>query len=172
MSLVRLFNEPEGKRYLGEREISDDLIQKLPLLGISGIGNLLSAIKFAKYYELTGRDIILTVLTDSMELYGTRVEEMRKGRGPYTKIHAAADYHRYLMGEGTANMLELRYPDRRRIHNLKYFTWIEQQGKSLEELNAQWADFPDFWNRIHQQADEIDPLIQAFNERTGVLKDL
>jgi cysteine synthase A len=76
------------------------------------------------------------------------------------------------MGEGTANMLELRYPDRRRIHNLKYFTWVEHEGKSLEELNAQWTDFPDFWNRIHQQADEIDRLIQAFNERTGVLQDL
>lgn len=172
LSLVRLFNEPEGRRYLGERGIADDFIQSLSLLGISGIGNLLSAIKFAKYYEFTGRDIILTVLTDSMELYGTRVEEMRKGRGPYTQILAAADYHRYLMGEGTANMLELRYSDRRRIHNLKYFTWVEQQGKSLEELNAQWADFPDFWNRIHQQADEIDRLIQDFNERTGVLQDL
>jgi cysteine synthase len=172
VSLVRLFNEPQGKWYLGERGISDDFIQNLPLLGISGIGNLLSAIKFAKYYEFTGRDIILTVLTDSMELYGTRIEEMRNSRGPYTQIQAAADYQRYLMGEGTANMLELRYPDRRRIHNLKYFTWIEQQGKSLEELNAQWADFPDFWNRIHQQADEIDRLIEAFNERTGVLQDL
>ena len=58
---------------------------------------------------------------------------MRKSRGPYTQILAAADYHRYLMGEVTANMMELRYPDRRRIHNLKYFTWIEQQGKSLED---------------------------------------
>ncbi len=69
-------------------------------------------------------------------------------------------------------MLELRYPDRKRIHNLKYFTWIEQQMKSLAELNAQWEDYPDFWDRIHQQADEIDQLIVAFNEQTGVLKEL
>jgi hypothetical protein len=172
LCLVRLFNEPNGKQYLGARGISEDFIQKLTLLGISGIGNLLSAIKFAKYYELTGYDIILTVLTDSIELYGTRIEEMRDVRGPYTHLQAAADYHRYLMGEGTANMLELSQPDRRRIHNLKYFTWIEQQGKSVEELNAQWVDFPGFWDRIHQQADEIDRLIEAFNERTRVLQDL
>ncbi len=95
------------------------------------------------------------------------------GQGaPIRRLDAAADYHRYLMGEATDNMLELGYPDRRRIHNLKYFTWIEQQKKSLEELNAQWDDFPDFWDRIHRQVDEMDRLIEAFNERTGVLKDL
>jgi len=172
VSLVRLFNEPEGQKYLGARGVPGGMIEKLPLLGISGIGNLLSAIKFAKYFELAGRDVVLTVLTDSMELYGTRVEEMRRARGPYSALHAAGDYHRYLMGESTANMLELGHPDRRRIHNLKYFTWIEQQKKSLEELNAQWNDFPDFWDRIHRQVEEMDRLIEIFNERTGVLKNL
>jgi hypothetical protein len=76
------------------------------------------------------------------------------------------------MGESTANMLELGDLDRRRIHNLKYFTWIEQQKKSLEELNAQWNDFPDFWDRIHGQVKEMDRLIENFNERTGVLRML
>ena len=107
-----------------------------------------------------------------MDLYGTRIEEMRNSRGPYTQVEAAADYHHYLMGEGTDNLLELRYSDRRRIHNLKYFTWIEQQKKSLEELNTQWDDFPDFWGRIHKQVEEMDRLIEDFNERTGVLKNL
>jgi len=172
VSLVRLFNEPEGWEYLGARGVAEEFIPHLSLLGISGIGNLLSAIKFAKYYTLKGSDIVLTVLTDSMDLYGTRVQELRDSRGPYMQIHAAADYHRYLMGEGTANMLELRYPVRRRIHNLKYFTWIEQQKKSLKELNAQWDEFPDFWDRIHKQVEEIDRLIEDFNARTGVLENL
>ena len=166
VSLVRLFNEPEGKRYLGTRGISEEFIQTLPLLGISGIGNLLSSIKFAKYYALTGRHIILTVLTDSMELYGTRVEEMRESRGPYTQIQAAADYHHYLMGEGTDHMLELANPDRRRIHNLKYFTWVEQQGVSI-------ADFVErrdqkFWTGLHALIPAWDAMIDEFNGRTGV----
>lgn len=172
MNLIRLFNEPQGMHYLTARGVSKEFILRLPLLGISSIGNLLSAIKFAKYYELTGRDIVLTVFTDSMELYGTRLEERRATRGSYPESEAAKDYYRYLMGESTANMLELRYPDRKRIHNLKYFTWIEQQMKSIEELNRQWNDFPDFWDRIHRQVEEIDQLIKAFNERTGVLQDL
>jgi hypothetical protein len=139
-------------------------------MGISSIGNLLCAIKFAKYYELTKRDIVMTVWTDSMDFYQTRLKEIREAFGPYSELKAARDYHRYLMAESTTHMHELNYYDRRRIHNLKYFTWIEQQGKELAELNSQWYDFAEYWERIHQQASEIDRLIEAFNERTGLLK--
>jgi cysteine synthase A len=169
MNIMRLFNEPEGWNYLGKQGISEECIGKLPLLGISSIGNLLCAIKFSKYYELTSRDIVLTVWTDSMDLYQTRVKEMGDTHGPYSEMEAAKDYHRYLMGESTAHMRELTYYDKRRIHNLKYFTWIEQQGKDLDELNAQWYDFPAYWDRIHRQANEIDGLIEQFNERVGLL---
>ncbi|HPS47866.1 MAG TPA: pyridoxal-5-phosphate-dependent protein subunit beta, partial [Flexilinea sp.] len=75
---------------------------------------------------------------------------------------------RYLMGENTSNMLELSYYDRKRIHNLKYYTWIEQQGKTSEELNAQWYD-RNYWTEIAAQKDEIDALIKSFNEQVGLL---
>lgn len=169
MHLMRLFNEPEGCAYLKKFGLEDELIAKLPLLGISSIGNLLCAIKFAKYYELSSHDIVVTVWTDSMDLYQTRLKEMRETYGPYSEIEAAKDYHRYLMGESTAHMKELNYYERRAVHNLKYFTWIEQQGKELDELNAQWYDFPEYWERMHSQVTEIDTLIEQFNERTGIL---
>ena len=69
-------------------------------------------------------------------------------------------------------MLELRYTDRKRIHNLKYFTWVEQQGKSVQALNQQWYDYPDFWDTIHGQLPEIDSLIEQFNRKSGVLEKL
>jgi cysteine synthase len=166
MNLIRLFNNPQGWDYLKKQGVSENLITQLPLLGISSIGNLLCAVKFAKYYELTGRDIVMTVCTDSMTLYQTRLDEMNEALGPYSEVEAAKDYHRYLLGESTNNMRELNYTDKRQIHNLKYFTWIEQQGKDLGELNAQWYDFPDYWDRIHGQVEEIDRLIEAFNART------
>jgi cysteine synthase A len=166
MNLIRLFNNPQGWDYLQKQGVSENLITQLPLLGISSIGNLLCAVKFAKYYELTGRDIVMTVCTDSMALYQTRLDEMNEALGPYSEVEAAKDYHRYLLGESTNNMRELNYTDKRQIHNLKYFTWIEQQGKDLGELNAQWYDFPDYWDRIHGQVEEIDRLIEAFNART------
>ena len=114
---------------------------------------------------------MLTVLTDSMELYQSRVAELRDEHGPYGATEAAVGYHTHLHGIKTDHTLELRYPDRKRIHNLKYFTWIEQLGKSIEELNAQWYDYPAYWDRIHAAVPAIDELIVAFNERVGLSLD-
>jgi len=131
MALVRLFNDPVGQEYLREQGVSDQVIGQLHLLGISGVANLLSSIKFARYYEMTEQDIVMTVFTDSMEMYESRLAEMEAEEGPYTPVRAAVDYHRSLLGQKTDNMLELSYPQRQRIHNLKYYTWIEQQGREL-----------------------------------------
>lgn len=170
MNLLRLFNEPVGWDYLKKQGVKEETIFNLPWLGISSIGNLLCAIKFAKYYELTRHDFIVTVWTDSMDLYRSRLKELEDKWGPYTEIEGAKDYHRYLMGVSTDHMLELSYPEKRRIHNLKYFTWVEQQGKKLSELEAQWYDAPAYWNRIHEQAQRIDELIDQFNDQTGLVK--
>jgi len=171
MSLVRLFNEPAGRAYLIERGVPEDLVANLDLLGISCIANVLSAVKFAKWYELGEQDVVLTVFTDSMELYQSRLKELHEQHGEYTKTDAAADYERYLLGTTVDYVEELGYWDRKRVHNLKYFTWIEQQGKELEELEAQWYD-RDHWDRIHNQVEDIDALIEEFNERTGLLEEL
>ena len=168
MALIRLFNEPVGQEYLKTRGVPVELIEKLSLVGISGTANLLQAIKFAKYYELTSRDIVLTVLTDSMELYGSRLEELTAEFGAYSTIDAAVDYHRHLQGVSTDYMLELTYNERKRVHHLKYYTWVEQQGRDMEELNAQWYD-DDYWEGIHGQVGAIDRLIRQFNERAGLL---
>jgi cysteine synthase len=170
MGIIRLFNEPAGKEYLREQKVPDDIIEKLPLMGISSVANMIIAIKFAKYYELTEKDIVLTVFTDSMELYGSRLKELEEEFGPYQKINAAIDYHQNLQALTTDYMQELTYYDKKRIHNLKYFTWVEQQGKDLEELNAQWYDYENYWDGIHKQTSKIDDLIKKFNTRSGLLK--
>jgi cysteine synthase len=169
VSLARLFNEAAGKAYLVNEGVSESFVEKLNLLGFSGIANLILAIKFAKYYELTEQDVIMTVLTDSMELYGSRLVEMREEFGAYDESNAAADYARFLLGQSTDNLLELRYTDRRRIHNLKYFTWIEQQGREFEEIMDQWYD-REYWTRIQGKTAEIDALIAQFNQRVGLLE--
>jgi cysteine synthase A len=170
MSIVRLFNEPAGRTYLARQGVPEALVGQLDLLGISGIANMLSSIKFAKWYELGEHDIVLTVLTDSMELYGSRLRELHQEHGEYSELDAAADYHRYLLGCAVDYVEELRYWDRKRIHNLKYYTWVEQQGKTYEEIQAQWYQL-DYWSTIHNQVDEIDALIEQFNEMTGLLDE-
>jgi hypothetical protein len=129
---------------------------------------MLSAIKFAKWYELTERDIVLTVFTDSMELYQSRLNEMRRDQGEYSELDAVRDYYHYLMGCTTDFVEELGYWDQHRIHNLKYYTWIEQQGKTYEEIMAQWYE-SDYWLKIHDQVSDIDYLIEEFNKRAGLL---
>ncbi|MBS1251553.1 MAG: Cysteine synthase [Anaerolineales bacterium] len=170
MSLVRLFNEPAGHAYLVEQGMPEATVEQLDLLGISSIANVLSSIKFAKWYELEENDIVLTVFTDSMELYQSRVQELREQYGEYTETDAAADYHRYLLGCTVDYVEELGYWDQKRIHNLKYFTWVEQQGKTYDEIQAQWYD-RDYWSSTHRQVEEIDALIEEFNARTELLDE-
>ncbi len=167
VNLARLFNEEDGRAYLVEKGVPESLVSNLDLLGFSGISNVLTAIKMAKYYEMGEQDIVMTVLTDSMELYHSRIHEMREELGEYSQRAAAADYARWILGQSTDNLLELRYNDRRRVHNLKYYTWVEQQGKTYEEIQAMWYE-RDYWTGIQQQADEIDGLIEEFNAEAGL----
>jgi cysteine synthase A len=167
VNLARLFNEPAGRKHLLNSGVDEQTVNQLDLLGFSGISNLLSAIKLAKHNELTSKDIVVTVLTDSMELYGSRLEEMRAESGKYDEKAAIADDARYLKGVGIDYMQELGYWDRKRIHNLKYYTWVEQQGKTYEEILAQWND-DDYWTEVQAQAPEIDKLIKDFNAEAAV----
>ena len=161
MALLRLFNEDAGRDYLETRGVSRDLIGQLDLLGISGIANVLGAMKLARYYELGSDDVVVTILTDSMEMYGSRLEELHEERGDYTNLDASGDYHQYLMGADIEHVIELGYWDRKRVHNLKYFTWVEQQGKTARELDALWD--PSYWEGIQQEIEPIDTLIEEFN---------
>lgn len=165
--IMRLFNEPAGQAYLIDQGVTSEFIQQLQLFGISGIANMLSAIKMAKYYEWGENDIVLTVNTDSMELYQSRLKEENEVQGEYTTEDAIADYHRYLLGERTDYVLELSYREQKRIHNLKYYTWVEQQGKTYEEIMEQWES-PTYWSDIHQQAGQIDEMIAEFNAMVGL----
>ncbi len=167
VNLARLFNEAAGRAYLIKQGVPENLVDHLDLMGFSGISNVLTAIKMAKYYEMDDHDIILTVLTDSMELYTSRLREMQQEFGEYSELDAARDFAHYLHGQSTDNMLELRYPDQRRVHNLKYFTWVEQQGKSYEEIQSQWYQ-RDYWTRVQHLVPEIDALIEEFNADVGL----
>ncbi len=169
INILPLFNTPAGREFLIKQGVAEALVQNLDLFGISGIANLLSAIKFAKFYELTERDIVLTVLTDSLELYHSRLQECLERIGKYTVAQAERDFYRHIIAQKTDNMLELGYYERKRIHNLKYFTWVEQQGKTVEELNAQWYDHENYWGSIHRQVNQIDDLIREFNAQVGLL---
>lgn len=167
MSCLRLFNEEAGRHFLVSK-VNMECLDHLNLLGISGCANVLAAVKFAKYYELDEEDVIVTIATDSMDMYGSRLKEMNAERGAFTGMDAAIIFERYILGQTTADMRELTYPDRKRVHNLKYYTWVEQQGKSHQEILAQWDDA--YWEAIPQALDKLDCLIVEFNERVALAR--
>ena len=169
MRLLRLFNEPAGRGYLKTAGVPGPEVDQLSLLGISGICNVLAAIKTARYYDLTEDDIIFTVFTDSVDLYQSRVAELRAERGGYAEIDAARDHSGPLLHQRTDFFKELSYEDRKAIHNLKYYTWVEQQGRTVEELNAQWN--PEYWRaRFVEEVVKFDRLIDEFNREVASSK--
>ena len=171
--LLRLFNTAPGQEYLRTRlGLDAELVEKLTWLGISGIANVLCCIKMAKYYEFTEKDVVVTVLTDSAAMYQSRIDELSALHGPYDLREAALDHHLHMLGLKTDSMLELSYTDRKRIHNLKYYTWVEQQARDVADLNALWYDPENTWDAVHAQAAELDALIEAFNEEVGVLRTM
>ncbi len=163
MRFIRLFNEPAGRAVLAENGVPQDVLDRLDWLGISGVGNMLGAVKFAKYYELGEDDVVFTMFTDSMEMYGSRLLELTAERGKYDQRQADRDYDR-LMGVSVDHVLELSQVDKRRVHQLKYFTWIEQLGKDLGELRAQWDDYRAYWGGLRSEVGALDAMIEDFNK--------
>jgi cysteine synthase len=164
MQLMRLFNEESGHECLRREGVDEALLESLPLLGISSLCNLVAAVKTARYFDMDERDVIFVPLTDAMNLYESRMHELRTAEGEYTAQMADRHYARYLQGITTDHVRELNYADRKALHNFKYFTWVEQQGKSSDELRQLWDT--DFWRQVFSTdvVDEWDRLIEAFNE--------
>jgi len=161
LSLMRLFNEDAGKGMLERQGVGDDLIAALPLVGISGICNLVAAIKTARYYDMNANDAIFLPLTDSMGLYQSRIAELRQHHGSYTDLLAGRHFARYLEGINVDHLRELGYYQRKQLHNFKYFTWVEQQGRSADELRGLWD--PDFWAETFGQVGQWDKMTSEFN---------
>jgi cysteine synthase len=162
MRVLRLFNEPKGQEYLKTLGVTDAQLENLKLMGISSISNMLSAIKTAKYFEFDSSDVVLTIFTDSADMYKSRVEELHHERGNYSEVEAAKDHAGPLMHQSIDYYKELSYYEKKAIHNLKYFTWVEQQGKSSDELREQWE--PEYWRALFEdEVAQFDKLIEEFN---------
>jgi cysteine synthase A len=163
-----VFNTPEGRDYLrSERGVPEDVLQGLGSLGLSSICNLLAAIKVAKHFDLGPHDVILTVATDGAPLYASERERTLERRfgGRFDRSTAAATFAEHILEADTDQLLELTTDDRERIFNLGYFTWVEQQGVSLEDFERRRE--PRFWSELHHTLPVWDELIESFNARVG-----
>jgi hypothetical protein len=168
-ALGALFNTDAGHDYLaGRRGIDRGAVGELRHLGLSGIANVLAAIKTARYFDLTEKDLIVTVATDSSALYGSERDKTiaRDFAGDFDAIAAAETFARHMIGLDGDHFLETGHRDRRRIFNLGYFTWVEQRGVDLEDFDRR-AD-QRFWKGLQDVLPAWDDMIEEFNARTGV----
>jgi cysteine synthase len=168
-----LFNSEAGRAHLVERAgVDSGVVDKLKHLGFSSICNALAAIKAAKHLDLGADDVIVTVATDGSEMYDSERSALLATRFPdgYGAVDAAAVFGEHLAAVDTSALLELGEVDRRRIFNLGYYTWVEQQG--IEVADFDLRRHQSFWRSIRSFVPSWDERIDEFNQRTGVLADM
>jgi cysteine synthase A len=166
-SLLLVFNTETGHRHLRERGIDPGFLDHLRHLGLSSICNLLASIQAARFHRWGPDDVIVTVATDGAEMYGSEIDRItaRDFPGGFTAADARAITDRYLKEGDTGDFLELGEAGRRRIFNLGYYTWVEQQGVGFEDFEARRQQ--SFWTALHRYLDRWDEMIGDFNEQSG-----
>ncbi len=163
-----LFNSDAGKAHLRDRmDVPAEVVERLTHLGFSSIANVLAAIKTAKWYGLGEDDVVITVATDGSELYPSEREKLlaRSYRQGFDAVDAADVAGRHLAAVDTDDYLELSTRDRNRIFNLGYYTWVEQQGVSVQDFEVRRSQ--DFWKGIRPLVAAWDERINEFNARVA-----
>lgn len=157
---LQLLSEEAGMETLHKRfgVPQTDLEMMSNLFGISGICNVLGAIKTAKFYGMTSRDTIVTIATDALDRYYSVMAEMTRTFGAMDDAESVARAHIFL-DQKTDWVKEGTVDARKQWHNLKYYTWVEQQGKTVDELNAQLD--PEWWVGHQERVSEIDAKLAA-----------
>ena len=163
-ALNLLFRNEVGRRYLtARRKLDPALIRQFEWVGISGLANVVGAIKLAKHLDFGPDDVVMTVATDSAALYASEVERFIARRYPagFDEVSAGEIFSRHIEGLADDGVLELRHVDRKRIFNLGYYTWVEQQGISVEDFDRRKNQ--SFWRGLVANIPSWDLLIQQFN---------
>jgi cysteine synthase len=159
-TLYVLMQTETGRNHLAQsRNISGDDLDNLKRLGLSGIGNVIAAIKLARTLKLGADDVVATVATDTGALYGSEIElaKAKHFAGGFGDKQADETY--------SDHVLQLGARDRDRIFNLGYYTWVEQQGVELDDFDARREQ--SFWQDLQAYLPRWDGLIEAFNDMAG-----
>ena len=163
-----LFNTLEGQAYLAQaKAVPTEMIGALAHFGFSSTCNVLAAIKTAKLLDLSADDAIITVATDGGAMYPSERAKMitNRYRGEYSHTDAAEAFGRHLGHTSTDHMIDCSEADRRRIFNLGYYTWVEQQGTPFELFEQRRAQA--FWRGLRSYVGVWDDMITEFNHRVA-----
>lgn len=161
---LQLLTEEAGWRVMTrEYGIPEEQVRNMAeTFGISGVCNVLGAIKTAKFYGLGKDDVVVTILTDAIDRYHSVMEQMTTTYGKMDETEAKVRLVSIFHGQKLDWIMEGTRQARARWHNLKYYTWVEQQGKTVEELNAQRN--PEFWLAEQAKVAEIDAKLRSIRD--------
>lgn len=165
---LQVLAEPDARQVLVSRYGIDAQVveQMSTLFGISGLCNILGAIKTAKYYGMGADDVIVTVATDALDRYHSVMGDTAAMFGTLDEAAAVGRIESIFHGMRTDWVLRGTPEARERWHNLKYYTWVEQQGKTVEELDAQRDQ--GWWAEHQQMVQEIDQRLVSIRTREGM----
>jgi cysteine synthase len=167
-ALNLLFNDPIGRAYLtNRRKVDSETVKALEHVGLSGIANIVAAIKLARHFELDGSQAVVTIATDSAALYESERAAYARRCYPdgFDEVHAGQSFGCHLEGIADDHLNEQSYVDRKRVFNLGYYTWVEQQGVSVEDFDRR--RHAAFWKALQDSIPEWDALIAQFNRDAG-----
>jgi cysteine synthase len=167
-ALNLLFGGNAGRAYVaGRRKIDPEVVRQFDNIGISGLANMVASIKLAKHFELGPDDVIMTVATDSAEMYASERQSYlaRRYSDGFDEVNAGEIFGQHLDGVADDHVLELTHSERKRIFNLGYYTWVEQQGVSVEEFDRRKDQA--FWRALVETVPVWDRMIQEMNEEVG-----
>ncbi len=168
-SLNLLFNSDIGRSYLTHRRKLDPaLVDAFADIGISGLANIAAAIKLARHFDYGENDAIVTVATDSAEMYGSeRTSFIARHYGDgFDEVNAGEIFGRSIQGLSDSDVLELTHRERQRIFNLGYYTWVEQQGVTLDDFEQRKNQ--SFWRGLVDTIPAWDRLIEDMNAEVGL----
>src|SRR5688500_5605272 len=147
----------QGSEVLAAEGIDEERAMSwVGMFGVSGICNVLAAIKTARFYGLGPKEAVVTVATDGFDRYPSVLRRLSIELGPMDRDEARRRLSIF-RGQKSDWILEATREVRRRWHNQKYFTWVEQQGKAVDDLRAQ--EDPAFWISHQERAPVIDRRI-------------
>jgi len=163
-ALNLLFRSECGLAYMSKRrKIDPGLLRQFAAIGVSGLANIVAAIKLAKHLDYGPNDVVMTLATDSAAMYASEAERFVARRYPdgFDEVNAGEIFAGHLEGIADDLVMELRHLDRKRIFNLGYYTWVEQQGVSLEDFDRRRR--PEFWQSLIDSIPIWDRMIEEFN---------
>jgi hypothetical protein len=104
----------------------------------------------------------VTVATDGIDRYHSVMAKMAEKFGTLDEAATVGRIERIFYGARTDWIMPGTREAHERWHNLKYYTWVEQQGKTVEELDAQRD--PQWWMRHQAMVEEIDARLMELRE--------